>query len=138
VKITLTPSGGTPFVLGDDTATPRAVIADGFRPRQTRQVQSQGLFRGPYKADLARYNLENSLTFVVERSFTTQEAAQNFMALHADTVPISGTLTIYLRSATGVSQRTLANAVMRDIECVEHTGVTCKFQYTVTGNGAWT
>jgi hypothetical protein len=138
MKITITPTGGTPFVLGDDSASPAAAIGDGFKPRQTRIVQSQGLFRGPYKADLARHNLENTLTFVVERSFATVESALNFMAFHADSVPVSGTLTLYNLSGTGQATRTLANAVAREIECVEHTGVSCKFQYTIVGNGAWT
>lgn len=138
MKITITPSGGTAFVLGDDRATPAATIGDGFRPRQTRVVQSQGLFRGAYKAELARYNLENTLTFVVERSFATVEAALNFMAFHADAVPAGGTLTLYDLSGTGQTTRTLGNAVVREIECVEHTGVSCKFQYTITGNGPWT
>jgi hypothetical protein len=135
MKITVTPTGGTVFVLGDDSAG--MPIQDGFRPRQTREVQSAELFRGPYKANLPRYNLENELAFVVERTFATREAALNFMAFHADTVPTQGALTLYDLSNSGQTSRTLANATVNRVECIEHVGVSCKLQYTVTGNGAW-
>jgi hypothetical protein len=138
MKITITPAGGTAFTLGDDSANPAAAIVDGFRPRQTRQVQRQALFRAPYKADLPRFNLENTLTFVVERQFATREAALNFMAKHPDQVPTQGTVKLYDLSTTGQTSRTLANAMVTDVECIEHTGVSCKFQYAIAGNGPWT
>jgi hypothetical protein len=135
MKITITPTGGTPFTLADDNNG--ATIADGFQPKQTRIMQSQALFRAAYKANLPRYNLENRLAFVVERVFATVEAALNFMAQHADQVPVNGTLTLYNLSATGQTNRSLVNAIVADVECVEHIGVSCKFQYLVAGNGAW-
>jgi hypothetical protein len=135
MKITMTVAGGNAFVLADDANG--ATVQDGFRPKQTRILQSQALFRAAYKAGLARFNLENRLSFVVERTFGTVELCLNFIAWHADQVPVSGTLTIYNRSGTGQTSRALANAVVSDIECVEHVGVSCKFQYTVAGNGAW-
>lgn len=135
MKITITANGGTAFVLGDDSAG--MPIQDGFRPRQTRESQSAGLFRGPYKSNLPRYNLENQLNFVVERTFATREAALNFMAFHADSVPTQGALTLYDLSNTGQTTRTLANAIVNKIECIDHVGVSCKFQYVITGNGAW-
>ena len=135
MKITITAAGGTPFVLADDAGG--ATVQDGFCPRQTRLLQSQPLFRGSYKANLARFNLENRLRFVVERTFRTVEAALNFMASHADQVPVSGALTIYNLSGTGQISRSLGNAVVEEVECVEHVGVSCKFQYTIAGNGAW-
>jgi hypothetical protein len=135
MKITMTAAGGNAFVLADDASG--ATVQDGFRPKQTRILQSQALFRAAYKASLARFNLENRLSFVVERTFATVELCLNFIAWHADQVPVSGTLTVYNRSGTGQTSRALANAVVCDIECVEHVGVSCKFQYTVAGNGAW-
>lgn len=134
----MTAAGGAAFTLGDDGANPQATIVDGFRPRQSREVQRQALFRAAYKAELPRYNLENTLTFVVERSFATREAALNFMAFHADAVPVQGTLTLYDLSSTGQTTRTLAGAVVSEVECVEHVGVSCKFSYTIEGNGEWT
>ena len=135
MKITLTPLGGTPFVLGDDSAG--ANLKEGFRPKQMRVVQRARLFRGPYLANQARFNLENRLKFTVERVFGTVEPALGFMASHADQVPVQGTLAVYNQSATGQLARFLANAVVVKVECVEHTGVSCKFQYTIAGNGAW-
>jgi hypothetical protein len=135
MKITMTAAGGKAFVLADDAGG--ATVQDGFCPKQTRILQSQPLFRGSYKANLARFNLENRLQFTVERVFATVEAALNFMASHADQVPVAGTLTLYNRSSTGQASRSLDNAVMASVECVEHVGVSCKFQYTVAGNGAW-
>jgi len=122
-------------VLADDASG--ATVQDGFRPKQTRIVQSQGLFRGGYKLNLPRYNLENRLTFVVERVFSTVEAALNFIAQHADAVPVQGKVVLYNRSGTGQAMRTLSNAVVAKVECVEHVGVSCKFQYTIAGNSAW-
>jgi hypothetical protein len=135
MKITITPSGGKPFVLADDSSG--ATVADGFQPQQTRVVQNRPLFRAAYKANLPRYNLENRLQFEVERSFATKEAALNFMAQHADQVPVAGTLTLYNLLNTGQVSRSLANALVVDVRCVEHIGVSCKFQYLLAGNGAW-
>ena len=135
MKITMTAAGGKAMVLADDASG--ATVQDGFRPRQARLWQNQAVFRGAYRTNLARCNLENRLSFTVERVFATREAALNFMAFHADSVPVSGTLTLYHLSLTGQATRTLANAIMLDIECVEHVGVSCKFQYTVAGNGPW-
>ena len=135
MKITITPPGGTAFVLADDASG--ATVQDGFRPKQTRVLQSERLFRAAYQANLARYNLENRLRFVVERVFGTVEAALNFMASHADQVPVAGALTLYNLSGTGQASRSLSNAVVEEMECVEHVGVSCKFQYSVAGNGAW-
>ena len=135
MKITITSTGGTAFVLADDAAG--ATLQDGFRPKQRRLAQSSALFRAAYQANFVRYNLENRLTFLVERVFATVEAALNFMASHADQVPVAGTLTLYHLSGTGQTSRSLANAVVVEVECVEHVGVSCKFQYTISGNGAW-
>ena len=135
MKITLTPSGGAAFVLGDDGA--QANVQDGFRPKQTRTVQSAPLFRAAYRANTPRYDLENRLTFTVERVFPTVEAALRFMASHADAVPVQGTLALYNQSPTGQCARFLPQAVVTEVECVEHVGVSCKFQYTIVGNGAW-
>ncbi len=135
MKITITAGGAPAFVLADDAGG--ATVQDGFCPKQTRILQSQGMFRAAYKANLPRYNLENRLRFVVERTFGTVEAALSFIAGHADQTPAQGTLTVYNLSARGQSRRSLANAVVAEVECVEHVGVSCKFQYTIAGNGAW-
>lgn len=135
MKITITAAGGKAFVLADDAGG--ATVQDGFRPKQTRLLQRQRLFRAAYKANVPRYNLENRLRFVVERTFGTVELCLNFMAEHADRVPAQGNLVLYNRSGTGQATRMLADAVVAEVECTEHVGVSCKFQYTIAGNGAW-
>jgi hypothetical protein len=135
MKITITAAGGTAFVLADDASG--ATVQDGFRPKQTRILQRQALFRAAYRANIPRYNLENRLRFVVERTFGTVEAALGFIGRHADETPAQGTLTVYNLSGRGQSRRILANAVVAEVECVEHVGVSCKFQYTIAGNGSW-
>lgn len=122
-------------MLADDASG--ATVQDGFRPKQTRLLQSEGLFRAGYKSNVPRYNLENRLSFVVERVFSSVEAALKFMAQHADAVPVQGNVVVYNRSGTGQVTRTLANAVVAKVECVEHVGVSCKFQYWIAGNSAW-
>jgi len=131
----MTAAGGKAFVLADDASG--ATVQDGFRPKQTRMLQSAALFRGSYQANLARFNLENRLTFVVERTFGTVEETLSFIGSHADEAPAQGTLTVYNLSARGQIRRSLANAVVSQVECVEHIGVSCKFQYVIAGNGAW-
>jgi len=135
MRITITPTGGKAFVLADEATG--AMVQDGFRPGQTRLTQSQALFRAPYKTNLPRFNLENRLRFVVERTFATMEAALSFIATHADQVPVQGTVTLYHATARGQTSRSLPGAVVTDIQCLEHIGVSCRFQYTVAGNSAW-
>jgi hypothetical protein len=65
------------------------------------------------------------------------EAALSFIGSHADETPAQGTLTVYNLSSRGQIRRSLANAVVAEVECVEHVGVSCKFRYTIAGNGAW-
>ena len=96
-----------------------------------------GTISGGLQGEPGAINLENRLSFVVERVFSTVEAALNFIAQHADAVPAQGNVTLYNRSGTGQVTRTLAGAVVAEVECVEHVGVSCKFQYTITGNGPW-
>src|ERR1019366_3075268 len=96
MKITITAAGGRAFVLADDGIG--ATVQDGFRPKQTRLLQRQRLFRAAYKANVPRYNLEKRLRFVVERPFGTVEFCLYFMAEHAARVPAQGNLVLYNRS----------------------------------------
>jgi hypothetical protein len=52
-------------------------------------------------------------------------------------VPVQGTVTMYHLTARGQTSRSLASAVVLDIQCIEHIGVSCRFQYTIAGNSAW-
>jgi hypothetical protein len=148
VKITLTPTGSSAaFVLADDavsvvTGTNFAAgaggqVREGFVNKQKRAGQKTALFRSAYLLNVPRFNLENRLSFVVQRSFQNVEACLAFIAFHPDSVPVQGEMTISNQSATGVISRYLPNAVMESVQCVRHAGLSCDFQYTVSGNGAW-
>src|SRR5580658_5748659 len=57
---------------------------DGMSIRQARQVQKTQLFRSAYTLVLPRYNLLNTWSFSVERSFQTAEACAAFVIAHPD------------------------------------------------------
>jgi hypothetical protein len=147
VKITLTPAGGTAFVLGDDTvsvvigtnfsAGAGGQIKEGFVNKQKRRVQGSPLFRAAYVLNIARANLENRFAFTVQRSFQTLEACMAFIAFHPDSVPTAGEITLTSQSASGLVIRYLPGAVVEQIECIQQIGLGCDFQYMVAGNGPW-
>jgi hypothetical protein len=148
MKITITPTGAAAaFVLADDAVSVVAgtnfaagaggQVREGFVNKQKRAGQRTALFRSAYVLNVPRFNLENRLTFVVQRSFQTVEACLAFIAFHPDSVPVQGEVAITNQSATGVITRYLPGAVIESVQCVRHAGLSCNFQYTVSGNGAW-
>ena len=147
MKITLTPTGATPFVLGDDavslvigtnfSAGAGGQIREGFVSKQKRQVQHSPLFRAAWSLNIPRANLENRFTFSVMRSFQTMEACVAFIAFHPDSVPTTGEITLTSQSTTGLVLRYLPSAIVESVECLRQIGLSCDFQYTITGNGPW-
>jgi hypothetical protein len=150
VLITLTPSGtgAAAFTLGDDSvrivpagqnfsAGAGGGIKDGFLLKQERVVQQNSLVRAAYEALFPRYNLKNSLTFQVKRTFSSWELAVMFIAFHPDSIPPQGELTMTNISATGRISRYLPNAILQAAECVTHTGVTCEHRYTFLAPNPW-
>src|SRR5271157_4575977 len=138
MKIILTPTGGTPFVLGDDSVTVVAgtsfgagaggQIKEGFVNKQKRRVQNSPLFRAAYLLNIPRSNLENRFAFTVQRSFQTLEACVAFISFHPDSVPTAGEITLTSQSAAGVVMRYLPAAVVERVECVRQIGLSCDFQ----------
>src|ERR1700722_1637672 len=112
MKIILTPTGATPFVLGDDTvslvvginfnAGAGGQIREGFVNKQKRRVQGSPLFRAAYLLNIPRANLENRFAFTVQRSFQTLESCVAFIAFHPDSVPAAGEITLTSQSSSGV------------------------------------
>ncbi len=150
MKITITPTGGSAinaFVLADDsvmvvlganfTNGAGGQIKEGFVNKQKRTVQKLPLFRAAYLLNVPRYNLENRLSFMVQRSFQTVENCISFIAFHPDSVPVQGEITILEQSTTGLVTRYLPNAVVESIECVRHAGLSCDLRYSICGNSAW-
>lgn len=155
MKITLLPVGNspTPFVFADDTVGEIStgypwtngvggICKEGFLPGQRRAVQGVEYFRGLFKGNIPRGQLENSLKFTVQRTFNTLDNALAFLASHADNVPESGLLIMTL---TGIGTRYLQNAVVQDIQTTLHKGVSCDTTYSIVGSydpvlqtgGAW-
>jgi hypothetical protein len=148
VKITITPAGGTAaFVLADDavsvflganfSAGTGGQVREGFINKQKRTAQKSLLFRAAYLLNIPRYNLLNSLSFSVQRSFQTVENCISFIAYHPDSVPVQGEICIQEQSTTGLITRYLPNAVVDSVECTQHTGLSCNFKYSLSGNGPW-
>jgi hypothetical protein len=147
LKITITPSGGTVFLLADDsvalvvgstfTAGVGGQIKEGFVNKQNRQVQSSPLFRAAYALLIPRFNLQNRFSFTVQRSFQTVENCIAFIGFHPDSVPTQGEITLDNQSGTGRILRYLPSAVVETVECAQHIGLSCNFTYTISGNGAW-
>jgi hypothetical protein len=147
VKITITPPGGSAFVLADDavsvvlganfTGGTGGQLREGFVNKQKRAGQKSPLFRAAYLLNVPRFNLENRLAFTVQRSFQTVEACVAFIAFHPDNVPVQGEITITNQSATGLITRYLPNAVVESVECTQHVGLSCNFRYSLSGNGPW-
>jgi hypothetical protein len=147
VKITITPTGGSPFVLADDavsvvlganfSAGTGGQVREGFVNKQKRAGQKSPLFRAAYLLNVPRFNLENRLAFTVQRTFQTVEACVAFIAFHPDNVPVQGEIAVTNQSATGQITRYLPNAVVESVECIQHTGLSCNFRYSLCGNGPW-
>ncbi len=140
-------SGATVFTLADDSVSPvpgaifnngaGGQIKEGFVNKQKRFVQTSPLFRAAYLISFPRFNLENRLSFSVQRSFQTTEDCIAFIAFHPDNVPAQGEITLNEQSTTGLIARYLPNAIIETVECTKHVGAACDFQYTISGNGPW-
>jgi hypothetical protein len=149
MQITLTPPGGTQvFTLGDDTVKivpagqnfangAPGSVNDGYLPKQTRLVQKSAIVRGAYKIGFPRYNLENSLTFEVTRTFTSRSLAFSFLSSHADLIPVIGTLTELNVASTGRTPRYLPNAMLEDMETIEDKGLTNVVRYLFWAPNPW-
>jgi hypothetical protein len=156
VKITITvpnvgAAGATTFVLADDSVSvvpgsnastnftngAGGLQKEGLCNKQKRTVQKSPTFRAPYQTSFPRYNLANSFSFSVQRSFQTPEACMAFVRSHADNVPVQGEITVLESSATGQSASYLPNALVESIETIQHQEQACLTRYTISGNGAW-
>jgi hypothetical protein len=127
MTITLTPAVGSPVVLGDDAA---GDYISGDLPQQNRAIQEDELFRAEEKVFEDRGNVENLVTFQTERRHVSQDEAMAFKYGHADEVPIKGDVEF---EHAGFVSRFLQAAVISQVACVYHSGVTTRFSYTVHG-----
>ena len=134
---------GTPFVLAADTpfiqissGFPWAngvwgLVKEGFLPGQRRAIQPGEVFRGIYKGNIPRNQLENSLKFTVQRKTSTLDIALAFLQTHAGYVPSEGCLMVTL---TGLGTTYLPNAVVVDIQTSRHIGAAFDTTYSLVGS----
>jgi hypothetical protein len=147
VKLTITPTGGTAFLLADGTTAPivatswangaGGLVREGFLNKQRRIVQIQPLFRAAYPFLAARFNWQGYWQFTVQRTFSTAEQCFAFVAVHPDSVPASGEIWLSNNSSTGVINRYLPGAVIETVECIDQKEVACDFLYTIKTNSPW-
>lgn len=127
----------SPIVLGDDAI---GHMVSGGVPSQKRNVVAIAGFRAPRMARRNTGNVEESITWSVDRDHGTAAAAFTFRRDHADTIPIVFGL------AAGVLQeleeesstsRFLQRADLVSIICKQWDGQSTLFEYTATGSN-WT
>jgi hypothetical protein len=100
-------------------------------PGQRRQIQAVEYFRGIFKGNIARNQLENSLKFTTQRTFSNLDLALAFLATHASNVPAEGCLMITM---TGAGTVYLPNSVVVDIQTSKHIGASCDITYSILGS----
>lgn len=149
MRVTITPptalnASGTVFLLGDDTKAgisgasfPNGaggvfVKDGGFVPNLTYATQRDELIDSAYVQELPRGNGQTEWTFSVCRTLDTQDNTLAFLADHPATVPITGTLAVYIGTTPTV--RYLQNAVLTGVRCTEQSGTNFTFQYLYKGS----
>jgi hypothetical protein len=135
MKITVTPTGGKPLVLGDDSIK---WAISGFAPDQERNVQIGAGTRAPYIECLGRDNRRNQITFRVDRTHSDYAAATIYAMTHHDEVPIIGLVEISQQFSGGIKRLWYANAGISNVRCDLLDGVTTVFSYTITAGQALT
>lgn len=142
MKITITPIGGTPFIIADDniavlsgSSFPNGaggLVEGGFLPDITVATQREELIGSNYAMELPRGNQQTTYNFTVLRSLDTIDNTLTFLADHPNLVPLTGTLAVYIGGTT----RYLRNAVLKSIHATEHSGLSFKFNYAFAGSYA--
>jgi hypothetical protein len=127
VKITLTADGGAPVSLGDDGA---GDFISGDLPEQSRNLQLSRPSRADYARAIARHHRLTSLPWMVDRVHTSLAQAAKYKFTHAQDVPDSGLLEI---SDPANFTLWIAEAVIVEVRCLYHYGLTTGFQYRLQG-----
>ena len=116
------------ITLGDDDNG--ALIVDPLPlPATKREGQVEGLFRGSRAYAKGRGNRETSFNWTVSRQHADKATAMAFVYAHEALVPVDCGLVITHAAGT----TTYTSAVMVGVECVELTGLSTKFRYSVVG-----
>ncbi|MGO8678054.1 MAG: hypothetical protein ACLQVX_19600 [Limisphaerales bacterium] len=131
MQIVATPiPSATPVTLGDDGAGD-FIIDPPPIPAEARQVQTEQLALAARVFANGLGNRETSFSWTVARVHASQAAADGFVWGHAATVPMNCSLGI--NDPDGAAIASFSSAVIVEVACVEQTGVSTKFRYTVQG-----
>ena len=111
-----------PVVVFDETASPAQWCLNGFDPRETVMIQRTPLWRSAYQFLAARFNAANDWAITVDRSFSTELAAQLFKATYPLTVPFAGELELQFHTAAGSAILYCKSAARQGITFPQPTG----------------
>lgn len=126
MKITITATGESPVVLGDDTT---GDYITGALPEQRRQGQANTGLRKASADTLDRKNRQNTITFQVDRKHDSVEDAWKFVLRHAEfDVPNAGLVEFTHNDGFAVF---MPAAFVSRVQCVQHLGVRTVFSYTL-------
>jgi hypothetical protein len=113
-------------ILGDDDAREFITMAPS---QESRVVQSVHFLRGTKKTFFARGGRALQKTWTVNREHADEAAAKKFERDHANEIQPDGDLEILDAGVTSW----IVGAVVADINCLERSGRTTIFQYTIQG-----
>ena len=151
MRITITPQQGgaapqqaTPFLLCDDALGVGGFdgptsswlngcggqCKDGYNTEESRATEATDLIGAEFKQETPRGNRQYTMTFTVQRTFSTPDFALMFIADHPDLVPDSGTVQVVI----GNTSRYLKNAVVKSVRCSDYCNLSFNTTYTVSGS----
>ncbi len=131
MKIVATPiPGATAVTLGDDDSGDY-IIDPPPTPVEKRQVQVEQLALAPRVFANGLGNRETSFSWTVARIHADLPAAVAFVWDHAASVPLNCSLAIDDPDTTLVAS--FSSAVIVEVACLEQTGISTKFRYSVQG-----
>lgn len=150
MRITITPPAAsgqptvTPFLLCDDSVGAGALSGsgdtfvngaggqckEGFNADEQRATQREEFIGSEYAMELPRGNRQFTMTFTVQRTMESVDAALMFMADHPDLVPDTGKTEIDI----GNTVRYLYNSVVKSVRVTNYCGVSFDTTYTISGS----
>jgi hypothetical protein len=118
------------ITLGDDDAG-AYIIDPPPIPVEKRQVQIEALVLEPRAFANGLGNAETSFCWTVARIHADQPTADAFVWGHAASVPMN--CSIAINDPDGTAIGSFSSAIISEVACLEQTGISTKFRYTVQG-----
>ncbi len=118
------------MTLGDD-GTGDFIVDPPPIPVERRQAQIERLVLEARVFANGVGNAQVSFSWTVARQHGTQGAADAFVWTHAGEVPLN--CAVAVNDPDGAAIQSFTSAVIVEVACVEQTGCSSKFRYTVQG-----